>query len=468
MAHLTGAEAEDKKEVQKELFHVVQPDTFYKWDGPTQEKYLQGIYERAADNERYLKDQEKGRKMQEQEIARLTAELKQMNQRQPTAPLLDPGLNLSNGLGLQRQPDAPILTTNTQRSTELNNFKRNAPTYIRGETAWEHYIDRFETEMSDYSSITEADKKKVLYNKLGAEAQLQACPDYNPTKPEYSALPFKKYASELGELFEPPCESGQAKLEFDLREQEDNEHAADYFQAKLVLFHKAWRNNRDYEYFYDQVIKKMTNSIMRAQLYQKIPKKLTDTHEFKNAIMMIATIIRKQYHNGDIDEAQARGAEAFTTVRVKNPEVITINAVKKNDKCFHCGDFGHYRAQCPKKAMGIPPTVNPAIRSHRVEKQKATYTGDRNSFPQAKKKWEKKPNFNSQYKHKGKQGRIMFVYGDEAGEICCEDIEDTEIEEAREEPEDDTPPVGAEIHAIRPEEIESASDYIPQTFLGGM
>ena len=62
----------------------------------------------------------------------------------------------------------------------------------------------------------------------------------------------------------------------------------------------------------------------------------------------------------------------------------------------------------------------------------------------------------------------MFVYGDEAGEICCEDIEDTEIEEAREEPEDDTPPVGAEIHAIRPEEIESASDYIPQTFLGGM
>ena len=51
---MTGTEADDKREVQKELFHVVQPDTFYKWDGPTQEKYLQGIYERAADNERYL------------------------------------------------------------------------------------------------------------------------------------------------------------------------------------------------------------------------------------------------------------------------------------------------------------------------------------------------------------------------------------------------------------------------------
>ena len=62
----------------------------------------------------------------------------------------------------------------------------------------------------------------------------------------------------------------------------------------------------------------------------------------------------------------------------------------------------------------------------------------------------------------------MFVYGDEEGDICCEDIVEEEIEEATDEPSEPDAPDGTEIHAIDPEEGYEVSDSVPQTFLGGI
>lgn len=367
-------------------------------------------------------------------------------------------------------------TQQTVYRNEMANLKKLAPKYIKGEQSWDLYMDRFMLETSDYNLLTDTDIKKVLYSRLIGEAYEMASPQFNPTNDTYKNMEVKAYATALGNLFEPASESGQAKIVFEQRKQIAGEHPTVYYQHKLGLFMKAYKaEHRDFEYFYGKVIIGLINQEMRNYLRMLIPEDLTNTQKFREKIVSVATMVRRKYLDGEISESDALGAEAFsipsqyankieTSLGQKN---FTINAMTgmKPRTCYHCKSKEHFIAQCPRKAAGLPATVQ-ALSSDQTNPKRVTFEGTSNPFNGNQKYKNMKKKNQSKFQQKGKTGRIMFVYEDDNGELQCEQVSE-DIEE--EEPE--TEQNASDTHGINIVEDNeyqgyTESDYVPGVFLG--
>ncbi len=334
-------------------------------------------------------------------------------------------------------------------------FKKLAPSFVRGKMSWDMYMDLFVTEQTDYKLLSNDDCKKILYSKLVGEAFQMASPDYHPMKPDFKDLSFIHYAKKLGNLFEPESESGQAKLTFEQRIQLQGEHPADYFQNKLGLFHRAYKKtHRDYQFFYNKVIVGLINLEMRNHLRLNLPKPIDNYKLFRDNIMEIATIVRRKHLDGEISEAEAMGAEAYATINAaqQNPGGA-VNALSdsKIRTCYHCRDPKHFISQCPRKAAGLPPTVVVKDKVNNTSSRPVKYNGPRYTsemFPKNKFKTK------SLHKQGGRAGKIMFVYENEEGILNCEPVEDNQ-EEEEDNNNEDTMKEGVEMIADQDDHSES-------------
>lgn len=350
---------------------------------------------------------------------------------------------------------------------EIVNLKRLAPRFVLGEHSWDIYMDRYLLEVSDYNLLTNMDIKKVLYSKLSGEAYEMASPQFNPTNDTYKEMNVKEYAKALGNLFEPASESGQAKLMFEQRVQIAGEHPTVYFQHKLGLFMKAYKTeHRDFDHFYSKFIIGLINQEMRDYLRLMIPEDLTNTQKFREKIITVATMVRRKYLDGEINESDALGAEAFaipsqyankigTSLGKKNSTIHAISGMKPR-VCYHCRSKEHFIAQCPRKAAGLPA----AIQS--LKRDKETY----NSFIPTEKKDKKKGS--NMLQQKGKTGKMMFVFEDENGDLQCEELEEdpSKVDEETDHENPDDEALGVNFIAENEELGFTESDFIHGSFVG--
>ena len=122
--------------------------------------------------------------------------------------------------------------------------------------------------------------------------------------------------------------------------------------------------------------------------------------------------------------------------------------VRPRGVCYHCESKDHFIAQCPRKAATV---------SAFPEKNEGNNQINKVCFNKSK-------GYKNPYQpfHKGKQGRVMFVYEDEEGELQFKDIEQDEAKEENPSEEQEESTEG--IHLVRTPEDFTESDYVPGSF----
>ena len=397
----------------------------------------------------------------------------------------------SSGTGNPVPPTIPYLHPADQMS--LASLVKSAPKYYHQDVSWEVFMDQFKALCNLYPIQSDIHVKNVLYTSLKGEAMKMASPQYNPIN--HTQETFDQYAAMLRELFEPASESEQSKLAFEARQQVHGEHPSYYYQDKVALYKRAYKDGqRDYTHLYNKVISGMINQEMRNYLRLKMPSPLSDTNQFRNEIMFIATVVRRKYMDGEISESEAIGAEAFTSLNsytTKEKEATLgkqVNVVastyeqgKKSKmlQCYHCKSTEHFIAQCPRKASGLPAVQamggNQNSLGFRPTAQKRVNFNIRGGFSPANKGGTRRPpnqRYNSKrvYQQQGRNGRVMFVFENDAGELECTDVE-TE-EDNLESGEDQVEQTTEGVNQIQLDESEGDTEsdyvahYVPGTFLG--
>ena len=375
----------------------------------------------------------------------------------------------------QPPPPPPPPMTRDQK-TDLGHFRKNVPHYYHDGQSFDGFLDLFFLESNNFRDVPEFYLKIVLYSSLRGQASSLAVPTHNPTR--FLDLTLREYANKLMSLFQPEAETEQTKLAFIERHQKQGEHALIYFQAKRTLFLRAYNENtRDYNFFYDRVIEGLTNLEMRKYLSLNLPEPMNDTDKFMNAILKVATAVRKSYLRGEISDADCLGAEAFDPEESSDgmpKQTRTTNMIaavgdkSKNGLCYYCRSKDHFIAQCPRKAAGLPSVVQSV--PNNSYKKRVRFAASSNTFPaRTTKTYPQKfsqkatTRFQKFKNQKGRQGRIMLVYEDENGELECTDIEEEqEVAEA----DNASPPVEG-INELRLQDDDhDESDFVPGAFLG--
>ena len=391
---------------------------------------------------------------------------------------------------------------------------------------WTDFMVAFKSALkAGRKDLLDENKKRMLYNNLKPKAQRLVGISNVPE--EHEDKTFQEYYTLLGNVFEPPAESEQMKLEFEARKQLQGEHPQIYYTDKRNLFERAYPvAQRDYEMFFGAVISGLINVIMKEQLRNWVPLKCTAATEieFAEQIVHKANVLRKRYIAHEISEAECYGAEAMlqscsyrsvgegheTTLgrvgsgskQFKNEPVYALQEAARANrkggysdrKCYHCNQTGHYIAQCPRKANGLPAVVS--VDSHGAEQDddedadeqdgatvnalngyynqsQRGYNGNRGGFNRL---GNRNRGSRSGNPGRGKQRfqqnrRIAYIYEDENGETQVDEVEvnkDTTPPAAR-APQDVVAVVegaGQSVNAL-PEGADEG-DFIPTPFLGGL
>ena len=417
------------------------------------------------------------------------------NQQQPTYNQNgDPTTTSPTVGGTPGQPTLPAMHGGEQWN--LSSFMRSVPNYNHHEVSWDVYMDQFKALWNLYPLVRDVYAKNVLYTSLKGEAMKMASPQFNPAK--YPTETLDQYSALLRELFEPASESEQSKLAFEARHQLQGEHPSYYYQDKVSLFKRAYRDGqRDFTYFYNKVISGLINQEMRNYLRLKLPSPLSDTNQFRNDIMFIATVVRRKFLDGEISESEAIGAEAFTSLNsyTTNTKEATLGkqvnmvaaayatnkSAEKPALCYHCRSKEHFIAQCPRKAAGLPATVHamtapqpqvynrPSNQPFRKVRYNPPFRGNAKKVTNqpAKPRYQQFGQNKGYYQQRGRAGQIMFVYENDDGEFECTDI-DREENAEEDAPEDVTQE--EEINQVQPAgdggESDYVAQYVPGAFLG--
>ena len=430
-----------------------------------------------------------------------------------------PGGNAGAGAGGdgQQGPDPVAL------ARDANNFGRVAPKFRLGEQTWDVFYLSFKIAASRFVHLDDEMCKNILFSSLQGEALTLACPDFDPTLPDFVNKTSGEYAKDLQELFEPAAESEQMRLEFEHRYQFPGEHPEMYFRDKHRMFNRAYAVPlRDYNLFYDKVITGLINQKMKDSLREFKPVPLNDTKAFREKLIFLANVQRRRLMAGEITEQEALGAEAHASNityrtqlrtalnpttpappgwkaegwKVKQEPVYAVNALnpkgtRPRGVCFHCGSKEHFVAQCPRKASGLAPVVNAAeVRDEeedQVEQEAVQYVRNQNPYrPQQVRRsfgttgpartsqgGGYKPSRGATTAMRGRKfnRRIAFIYEDENGQTLHEEIPDHEAGGVQEPAgrvegvEECTAGVNT-LHLDEQPEYYSEGDFIPGAFLG--
>ena len=489
LATMEGENEPDQDEIQLQENAVEAANTAYKY--LLEEKTRLYQQELADYRNRQFVYQQQQQQLQQPQQMQQQQQLQQQQQQQPQQQQQQQQQQQLRGV-----PPAPIIPgLNQTDQLSLAALVKSAPKYYHQDVSWEVFMDQFKALCNLYPIGSDIHVKNVLYTSLKGDAMKMATPQYNPTN--YTQETFDQYAALLRELFEPASESEQSKLAFEARQQVHGEVPSFYFQDKLALYHRAYKDGqRDYTHLYNKTISGLINQEMRDYLRLKMPSPLSDTNQFRNEIMFIATVVRRKYMDGEISESEAIGAEAFTslnsyTAREKgatlgkqvNVVASTYDQGKKAKmlQCYHCKSTEHFIAQCPRKASGLPAVQammgnqnNSGFKSTAIPNKRVKFNirGGFNPANQGATRRSTNQRYNSRkiYQQQGRSGRVMFVFENEEGDLECTDVETEGYQ-----PEDGDDPgdqLTEGVNQIQLEENDGepesdyVANYVPSTFLG--
>ena len=371
---------------------------------------------------------------------------------------------------------------------------KTAPKFNMQECTWDVFYVAFKVALA-LNRVSEANYKLILFTCLTGEARVLATPDYDPTLATYAAMTGANYADALQELFEPAAETEQIRIEYEIRYQIPGEHPNLYFRDKVRLFMRAYSATmRNWMSFYDETITGLINQDMKRSLREFVPNPIDDHNQFREKLMFLATVTRRRLKAGEINHADALGAEAHASnvsyrANRTNYGFIKsepINALGKGGNsnkgtCFHCGKADHFIAQCPRRASGLAPAaaaVQEDEEEESIEINGVHYVRRGSSRGGVKPRkpfvsWQRKPAKEAAHLRpaaasvptSGNQRRynprVMYMYEDEEGQTHHVPMPDGLGDSSDEEQ------AGAEVNAL-PQQLEELQDdeFIPAAFLG--
>ena len=268
---------------------------------------------------------------------------------------------------------------NDKRQAEKTCRERAPYFELNGTTPFSDFLVSFESaiapelEMLDNQAI-----HRLLYFCTGPDARRLLGEANVPEK--HTRMNAREYYNLVQEVFEPAAESEGIRLEFLTRMQAVNEQPQRYYKDKRNLFERSFKKDlRDYRFFFGEIIKGLTNMAMKDKLRYEVPDQCSAKDEplFYQKVMHMANVLRTKRIAGEISEAECIGAEATQQnysiqasypgprnqdhggYQFKPEPVLAINDKTNGNQpmskaCYYCMRPGHFIAQCPRKAGGLP------------------------------------------------------------------------------------------------------------------
>ena len=269
--------------------------------------------------------------------------------------------------------------------TAINNFDRKRLTYDLGKGTYQQFMMLFDLAMhsAGFSSPQEGNGyegmdhreiemqntlKGLLYACMTGEALRLAGRRSWPKNEEMINLNFNQYSNKLRLLFEPPSESESSRHEFRARLQQRGENPLMYCSDKVQLYERAWPTaQRDMVTMLDEITAGLLNESLRKEMRRSKARNEVDyDHDLRFAV----NSLRKQLLAGELPEEEGEGLELQSSTMsyiaaqksaqaafVKaEPGVFAFNNrnTAKVKRCYHCQQQGHFVANCPRKASGLP------------------------------------------------------------------------------------------------------------------
>ena len=251
-------------------------------------------------------------------------------------------------------------------------MQKCAPVFRWGKDNWDIFIKNFTIKARTYPLLTVQSLRRVLYGQIAEEGRY-LIQNIDPDDAAFAGMTFDQFAEHLRQVFEPEGESEQMRIEYRSRYQHPGEQAEMYFVDKYRMFCRGFAVGvRDFELFFEDVIRGLTNILMRDVLRNfRATYTEAGVEPFRQELIRSTNQVRKKYLANEISHAEYLGAETVSTsnsylrrearnemggFRIKNEP---INALKgpTDRPCFYCGGIGHFIANCPRKTSGLGPAA---------------------------------------------------------------------------------------------------------------
>jgi len=250
-------------------------------------------------------------------------------------------------------------------------MQKCAPLFRWGKDNWDIFIRNFTIKARTYPDLTVQSLRRVLYGQIAEEGRY-LIQNIDPDADGFAGMTFDQFSEHLRQVFEPEGESEQMRMEYRARYQLPGEPPEMYFVDKHRMFCRGFAaGTRDFEMFFEDVIRGLTNILMRDVL-RNFRATYTEqgVEPFRQELIRATNYVRKKFSAGEISHAESLGSETVLTSNSYNRELRSglsgfriknepINALRgPTDKpCFYCGGVGHFIANCPRKTSGLGPAA---------------------------------------------------------------------------------------------------------------
>ena len=265
-------------------------------------------------------------------------------------------------------------------SKSESEFWRNAPKFSGGYgDSWDRFINNFRN-VSRRFTTSRPHYKATLFNCLEGEAYTLAHPRYDPHRETYRNMTCDQYADVLKNLFEPESEASLRMSTYLARVQLPNEHAGNYFSAKLSAFEKAFpvENQRPWMEFYEHTARGFVNDTLKAMVRRFVPNPIDNTDAYRNNILNEVGILQRRYLAHELSDADIIGCEIQTALgssgmyrtaeqqlgikqerlQIKPERIQAVPTGQEDRTCYYCSNKGHLYATCPRRLAGLPKVVS--------------------------------------------------------------------------------------------------------------
>ena len=250
-------------------------------------------------------------------------------------------------------------------------MQKCAPVFRWGKDNWDIFIKSFTIKARTYPLLTVQSLRRVLYGQIAEEGRY-LIQNVDPDADGFAAMTFDQFSEHLRQVFEPEGESEQMRMEYRARYQLPGEPPEMYFVDKHRMFCRGFAAAvRDFEMFIEDVIRGLTNILMRDVLRNfRATYTEAGVEPFRQELIRATNYVRKKFAAGEISHAESLGSETVLTSNSYNKDLRSgmsgfriksepINALRGPDArvCYYCGDQGHFIATCPRKISGLGPAA---------------------------------------------------------------------------------------------------------------
>ena len=251
-------------------------------------------------------------------------------------------------------------------------MQKCAPVFRWGKDNWDIFLKSFTIKARTYPDLSVQSLRRILYGQIAEEGRY-LIQNIDPDADGFAVMTFAQFSEHLRQVFEPEGESEQMRMEYRARYQQPGEQAEMYFVDKYRMFCRGFAAGvRDFEMFFEDVIRGLTNILMRDVLRNfRATYNDQGVEPFRQELIRATNYVRKKYQAEEISHAEAMGSETVSTsnsylrrevrnemggFKIKNEP---INALRGSDDrpCYYCGGLGHFIAACPRRTSGLGPAA---------------------------------------------------------------------------------------------------------------